>query len=333
MIYTQVAKDPGMADARRQSLLLAVKEKRLHTLIIEPSGKCNLTCTFCDLQSGRLENVEHLKGVMPFETFQRAIDGQVELGSKLKQLQYIGNGEPLVNKHLPQFVAYASDRGVAERQRVITNGTILTPTVLKNLTDAGVSIIDVSLDTVDRDRYQFLKGKDLLQAVEDNILNAIEYVRARAERGLELHIKCATPHPDGRYGFTLDDMNAVVEKYRQYADGSPTIHIKTSQVVLVIDGMREGGAHYNTACEIPFYSATVRADGSVVACCSDVMGFLKIGNIMEQSLGVILAGEELRAIRKMHLEQTLEKLPICYHCENRTAVDLSPIADEMMEHI
>ena len=121
MIIVQQAKDPALAKARAEGVCNAVKNNVLYTLIVEPSSKCNLACTFCDLHSGRIEGTDALKGQMTGQTFVRIIDQFAELPFVLKELQYHGNGEPLMNKNLPDFVRYAKSKGVANKHRLTTN--------------------------------------------------------------------------------------------------------------------------------------------------------------------------------------------------------------------
>jgi sulfatase maturation enzyme AslB (radical SAM superfamily) len=117
MIILQQAKDPALALSRAENLRSAVKANVLYTLIVEPSSKCNLACTFCDLHSGRIEDTDALKGQMSEQTFSRVIDQLASLPFVLKELQYHGNGEPLLNKNLPDFVRHAKDRGIASNER------------------------------------------------------------------------------------------------------------------------------------------------------------------------------------------------------------------------
>jgi len=169
MIIVQQAKDPALEKSRADGVCSAVKNNVLYTVIVEPSSKCNLSCTFCDLHSGRIDGTDALKGQMTEQTFYRIVDQLAELPFVLKELQYHGNGEPLMNKNLPDFVRYAKARGVAKKHRLTTNGTMLTPKNLQKIIDAGIDEIHVSLDAADRSSYAELKGCDLHDKVDANL--------------------------------------------------------------------------------------------------------------------------------------------------------------------
>ena len=331
MLTMQQAKDPKLAAARAQSVCNAVKNNVLYTMIVEPSGKCNLACTFCDLHSGRVEGTERLKGLMTEETFARIVDQLAEMPFVLKELQYHGNGEPLLNKNLPDFVRYAKSRGVAEKHRLTTNGTMLTPKNLEKVIEAGIDEIHISLDVADREGYKDLKGCDLYDKVDANLDTAIAYMEQQSR--CVLYIKHALPHRDGDYSFTKEISDAVVQKYRARAEHSSVVHLKGQPLVTMQDGKKEQKRKYNTPCEIPFFSLFTKYDGRVSACCADLFADLEIGNVHDARLSDMLNGEARRRIRRIHLSGDLSELPLCLYCGNRFAANMRAIAGELKKYV
>jgi MoaA/NifB/PqqE/SkfB family radical SAM enzyme len=331
MIIVQQAKNPALAKSRAESLCSAVKNNALYTLIVEPSSKCNLACTFCDLHSGRIEGTDSLKGQMTEETFVRIVDQFAELPFVLKEIQYHGNGEPLMNKNLPNFVRYARSKGIANKHRLTTNGTMLNPKNLETVVEAGIDEIHVSLDAADRTSYAKLKGCDLHDKVEANLDFAISYLERRGE--CALFIKYAIPHVMGDYGFTHQIADGVVAKYRGRVQNSKTIHLKGMPVVTLQDGMKEKKKEFRSACEVPFYSMFIKYDGKVSVCCADLFEDLSLGNVHANTILEILNGETLRGIRRHHLNGDLKQLPLCLYCGNRTVVNMKAIASELTKHI
>ena len=331
MLTMMQAKDPKLAEARARSLCDAVKDNVLYTMIVEPSGKCNLACTFCDLHSGRLDGTEALKGVMTEETFKRIVDQLAEMPFALKEMQFHGNGEPLLNKKLPDFIRLAKARGVTKKCRLTTNGTMLTPRNLERVVEAGVDEIHVSLDVADREGYKEVKGCDLYEKVDANLDHAIAYIAQQTK--CALFIKYAIPHRDGDYNVTKEISDAVVEKYRSRAEESNVIHLKALPLVTMQDGKKEQKRKYNTPCEIPFFSFFTKYDGRVSACCADLFADLEIGNVHNTTLSEMLNGEALRRIRRVHLSGDLSDLPLCLYCGNRSAVNMRAIVDELKMHV
>lgn len=313
--------------ARLAGVLDSVRNRSLRTLVVEPSASCNLKCTFCDLHSGRTPGVDAFKGVMTPELFERLLAQVQASGFRLKLLQYIGHGEPLMNRHLASFVRQARAAGICDSQKIISNGTLLTRERLEELVDSGIECVEVSLDVADPCRYRAIKGADRYEAVHRNLCAAIEFA-AKADR-FDLIIKTATPHPDGTYGVEAGDVEGVLRTFGEIAASSPRVSIRGVPLVTFSDAMAARGQEYRSSCEIPFYMLMVLFDGQVVACCSDALRQLPVGDINTQELRDIVAGAPLRHIRLCHLDKRQEEIPLCLYCSNRPSVDLTPIADEI----
>lgn len=332
MLITQEAKDHDKISSRLDGVRRTIKNNSLISLVVEPASTCNLACTFCDLHSGRIGGTEKLKGVMELELYQKLIDDLSECAFELTELQLHGNGEPFLNKKLPQFISYASNKRVAQKIRVTTNGTVMTHRNLINVIKAGVTDIHVSLDVSERDEYKRLKGKDLFNKVDKNIDMAIDLLSQHPS--CSLFIKCAKPNEQESYGFTLELMNQVIEKYSQKIEHTNNIFIKTMPVVEMLDGLKHKKEEYTSPCEIPFYSLFVRYDGDVTACCADISGkMLNIGNVAHTSFKELLSSTKLSKLRKDHLNGNFKNWPLCLYCANRTSVDLTLIKDELNQFL
>ena len=78
----------------------------------------------------------------------------------------IQGGEPLLRKDLPDILKDLADIGFG--LSLITNGTKLSPRLVKQLADIPLNI-SVSLDTLDRDLYKQIRGADQLRLVLSGI--------------------------------------------------------------------------------------------------------------------------------------------------------------------
>lgn len=92
MVTRQEAKDESFAFIRATNLLNAVKNGKLLTLIVEPTSKCNLSCTFCDMHSGRIPAAKKYIQNMEQSTWYTLIHQLQQLDYRLKQLQVHGGG-------------------------------------------------------------------------------------------------------------------------------------------------------------------------------------------------------------------------------------------------
>lgn len=117
-------------------------------LQIEPTTRCNFTCGFC---CGRQMTQTDLS----LATFERALAAF----PKLQQLELQGEGEPLMNPHFFDMLRLARGRGIAVS--FITNGSLLSPDAVRQILDAGVEKISVSLESADATAFREIRGGKL----------------------------------------------------------------------------------------------------------------------------------------------------------------------------
>ena len=322
----QEAKDPTKANERLDSLVTALTAKRILTLVVEPSSNCNLTCRYCDLHSGRIPNVDRYKGQMTLLTWKRLVDQIESLGYKLKQLQLHGNGEPLLNKRLAEFIDIARHRDVAEIIRVTTNGTALIPSVLEKIVAAGVHEIRISVDAGEAETWERFKGKELFAKLRNNLINAIEYVSKRPS--VRLVLKYPVVGKDQSLSYDVTDYfgESVINAFSSYIS-TENVVLSAMPVVTLMDGVLLKKEKFASPCEIPFYSLFVKFDGRVSVCCADVTNLLDLGSVNEDGLPAILKGAALREFRMKHLNSEFDSIPLCMYCGNRTSVNLETVAD------
>ena len=129
----------------------------LHDLRISVIDRCNFRCPYCMPDNGGaryafLEKEEWLS----FDEIERVIRAFGELGTKRIRLT---GGEPLVRKNLPELAARLGNLPGIEDLSLSTNATRLAK-YAEPLYQAGISRINVSLDTHREDRFKAItQGK------------------------------------------------------------------------------------------------------------------------------------------------------------------------------
>ncbi len=135
--------------------------RRVTNLRISLTPKCNLNCIYC-----------HAEGEVAPKSLMSAEDiGEVMRVAKLFEMRSIKftGGEPLMRDDLVDIVSMVPEGMEAS---MTTNGTILEP-VAQDLKDAGLSRVNISLDSLRHDRYKEIAGKDYLSDVLAGIDAAI----------------------------------------------------------------------------------------------------------------------------------------------------------------
>ncbi len=139
---------------------------RLHNnLRISVTDRCNLRCTYC-----MPEEVTFLPRaeLLTFEEIARFVGLAVPLG--IDKLRLTG-GEPLLRRHLEVLVKMLIDIPGIKDVSLTTNGMLLVEQAPK-LRDAGLERINISLDTLDPQRFRELTRRDGLDETIAGILAA-----------------------------------------------------------------------------------------------------------------------------------------------------------------
>ena len=140
-------------------------------LRVSVTDRCNFRCTYCMPDEGMvwLPRAE----VLTFEEIERVARVCVERFG-FDGIRITG-GEPTVRAHLPVLVRKLAALGVDVA--MTTNGATLR-LVVDDLRDAGLSRINISCDSLRRDRFAALTRRDALPQVLDGI-------RAAQDAGFE----------------------------------------------------------------------------------------------------------------------------------------------------
>ncbi len=120
---------------------------------IELSAACNLRCVGCWCHSELLSSDRHreLQHAQPLATgrITALLDELATLG--VREVQFSGSGEPLVNPDAIDIIAHASALGL--RTTLVTNGALLDPARVEALGTAGLDQATVSLWAGDAEAY------------------------------------------------------------------------------------------------------------------------------------------------------------------------------------
>lgn len=133
---------------------------------ISITDRCNLRCRYC-MPDG-IEWIP-MDEILTYEQIETVCRVAVSLGiNKFK----ITGGEPLVRKGCPELIGSIKQIPGVEQVTITTNG-ILLKEQLDRLILAGVDGVNVSLDTLDAEKFKQITGFDLLDRVEASIQSAV----------------------------------------------------------------------------------------------------------------------------------------------------------------
>jgi cyclic pyranopterin phosphate synthase len=136
----------------------------INYLRISVTDRCNLRCLYCMPPEG-VPRISHSE-ILSYEEIRTVVYAAAELG--MNRIRLTG-GEPLVRAELPKLVRMLSQIEGIEELFLTTNGTFLKRHALE-LKQAGLTRVNVSLDTLKADRFQYITRlgelKDVLEGIE-----------------------------------------------------------------------------------------------------------------------------------------------------------------------
>ena len=136
------------------------KIDELNKIYIEPTNRCNLNCLICIRNSWN-----EISGEMAWPVYRQLIDGLKDF-PQAKTIVFAGLGEPLLHPQLPEMISLAHERGL--RTEITSNALLLTPSMARLLTEAGLDQFAVSIDGASGNVYENIRPGSSLEQVVTN---------------------------------------------------------------------------------------------------------------------------------------------------------------------
>jgi GTP 3',8-cyclase len=173
--------------------------REIRSLRVSVTDKCNFRCRYCMPAEG-LEWLPRDE-ILSFEEIQRLVGVLAAMG--VDEVRLTG-GEPLVRRDLPVLVAMLAETDGVRDLSLTTNGVLLDR-LAGPLVEAGLTRLNVSLDSLSHVRFAEITRRDAL----DKVLTGLE----EAERYPELRpikVNCVAIR-----GFTEEEVPALAELARR----------------------------------------------------------------------------------------------------------------------
>lgn len=317
--------------------------KRQLYLQWDSTNNCNLECFHCYHPSHITD-----KEQMSLEEVKNMLNDLRDISERWNMIPRISisGGEPLLRKDLLEILNYASENKIITA--ILTNGTLLTYEKAKEIYDAGVRRIQISIDgkkeTHNRIRakpFAYDKALEgivnasnlgidvtvsmtLMQSNKNDFENVIQTsINTGAKKvGFKTYV------PDKKFGandpeyinskeayYIFKDTGKLIEKY------SNLITVLTSdvlwQIVEPTNPVKDLAIQQNkylTGCSAGYRALSVLSDGTVYPCRRLP---IPIGNIKEGIVNLIINNEvmqKLRNLDQMKINASCDKVAHCRGC-------------------
>ncbi|MBL0742776.1 GTP 3',8-cyclase MoaA [Chryseolinea lacunae] len=170
----------------------------LNYLRLAVTDRCNLRCFYCMPEDG----IRYLpkKDLLSFEEIGRLISILATLGiSKVR----LTGGEPFVRQDLMQLIHRITEIPGIKDLHITTNGVLTAPHIAA-LKKAGIGSVNLSLDTLDRDRFKAITRRDEFAPVMHTLEQLLEH---------DIPVKINAVVMEGK---NIDDIFPLIELTRHH---------------------------------------------------------------------------------------------------------------------
>lgn len=277
-------------------------------LQIETTRLCNAHCSFC-----AIDLWDKSTPYMSDELFKKVIDEIAEYRDWVKFVDLQRSGEPLMDRKIYDRVKYAKDSGL-KLVAITTNASGLTERNSRRLLEGGIDEVMLSIDSVEKERYERLREGLNYEMVVENIKRFFE-LRDALRPGCIIRVRGVSFHDPENAEDRLDmeAWDAFWERYRKPHD---RIYLKRAHNwgnQMVIDQSPEYKWVYHP-CIIPWSTMHITAMGTVALCPQDFDGIVKFGDLNVQSIVDVWRGEKMRAMRNRHACGERNQVGLCQGC-------------------
>ena len=153
-------------------------ERPINYLRISVTDRCNLRCIYC-MPPGGVDLIPH-RDILSYEEIYTIVKAATELG--ITKIRLTG-GEPLVRAGLSELIRMLAQIDTVDDISLTTNGTLLSHYATE-LKAAGLCRVNVSLDTLKPDRFEFITHQNMF----GNVLEGIEVAKSVGLNPIKLNM-------------------------------------------------------------------------------------------------------------------------------------------------
>ena len=266
-------------------------------------------------------------GLLTMELFHRILD---EVKEYAHTMQFYFQGEPLLNKQLPEMIAAAYKLGLYTI--VSTNAQALNQSTAEALVKSGLNRIIVSIDGFSEESYAAYRvGGSLHKALEGLQYLANAKAKYHSRTRIELQVlrlksnehewgwikknynKLGATHLvfktaqlyDFEHGHPLMPSDERYSRYKKTADGT-YVHKKASHLSPLTFNL--------SPCRRLWSGCVITTNGDVLPCCYDKDHRHAYGNITQQSLAELYHSTKANTLRRCVLLNNGKPLEMCKNC-------------------
>ena len=288
---------------------------KLKRIVMEVFGGCNYTCQMCPQSSpGRGKNFTRK---MPLKNFKKILDDLVpKYGSP--QINLEGSGEPTMAKDLPEYIKAVKKKNL--KCFMYCNGARLNGQFMKDVVDAGIDFIRVSVIGYNKEKYNKWMNVDNFDLIISNLKEMQNYINQNNKK-----CNVSTYH-------LITDNSQIDYEISEYKNN---VISQINSLAYIWKMHNWSGNYDNTnprkktdrrSCGRPFApEITIRAGGeagrtgALVPCCQTLGPPNEeksiLGHVDKQSLEEIYNDLPYKKLIEAHTTKEFDKIDYCKDCD------------------
>lgn len=288
---------------------------------IETTNRCNMKCKMCPRTTMMTRSIEDMDREMFINIVNQIQPHDKETWNRWKKycekkygiseddepsenhfflyviskvIQLHGYGDPLLDKHMHEYVKILHDRGFYSYFSCNPANINLERTY--QMLDAGLDYVKYSIESVDDDVHKTIRGEaSNFSESYKKILQVLEY---KKEHNLNTTIV-----------ITMLDLNRKNQKedydklLQAFSGLDVYVYLKSEDCQWYRkDFHGTKSIHWSEVCKHPWMTMTIKSNGDATMCMEDFNNEIVFGNVLNQSLKEIWDGELYKKFRKDHID-------------------------------
>ena len=276
---------------------------------IETIRHCNAKCPFCAVDQWDMSTPR-----MSDQLFSKIVDELADHAETVRWVNIQRAGEPLLDKRLPSWIARVKDAGI-KTVTMSTNASLLTEQKSRELLEAGLDELMISIDSVDKDEYEKLRvGLDYETVIE----NIRSFFAMREELRPDATVRVRgvlfKSPKDTDFQSFLERWESFWAPYRKPQD---RIYMREPHSWGNEMWWDDNIPSYETTyhpCTTLWASLQITSSGKVALCTDDVDAKDLLGDVSVQSMAEVWRGVAMERMRMLHATGRRNEIPRCVGC-------------------
>jgi pyruvate-formate lyase-activating enzyme len=279
-------------------------------VIIDVTELCNLACIHCP--HSEFKTSPHYLGRSLERALVAKAIGEVAAAGRgiVQHVRFTSEGEPLLHPSIFSFLADAVARS-GTFVSLTTNGTLLTPDRVERLIEAGVHLVDISVDAFTAETYARVRVRGDLAATRANVERLI--ARVRSTSAPTRVVVSFVEQPENA------EETVMFERFWREAGAADVairhLHSAAGAVIEVADLMRRWSASQRRRpCVYPWERIVLTPRGTLAFCPADWTHGSTLTDYRMTTIAELWASDPYAALRQAHLTNDFGTHPFCGQC-------------------